>query len=68
MLSDVASVAEGEHTSSATRDLPSLLRMPLKNDKKHPARLLLVRQLTVEQAKELADTTVKNSGHLCSSE
>ena len=32
-----------------------------------PARLLLVRQLTVEQAKELADTTVKNSGHLCSS-
>jgi len=36
-----------------------------KNDKKHPARRLLVRELTVGQ--ELADCMVKNSRHLCSS-
>ena len=30
-----------------------------KNDKKPPAGLLLARELTVEQAKELADSMVK---------
>jgi transcription initiation factor IIE alpha subunit len=37
-----------------------------KNDKA-PGILLDPRQLTVEEAKELADNIVKNSGHTCRS-
>ena len=37
------------------------------DNNKRPAEFLAVRDLTVEEAKEFADDTVRNSGHLCTS-
>ena len=54
------SIRENENSPRCT------VLIKFKNDKA-PGILLDPRQLTVEEAKELADNIVKNSGHTCRS-